>query len=257
MWTTSAPASEPIPTPADFAPYAGRVWRVVEAQHRISTNRLADNAADQALLEEMAEAAKPTMPPAARGLHYLLATPFRYGHAMPSRFRRAHERPGIFYAAEGIATAVAETAYWRLLFLSRSPEMALPRGTIEHSAYHVRVAAARALDLTRPPLSAGRLLWTDPGDPMPCQRLAATARGIETQLIRYESVRDSVHGANIALLDPAAFADREPVVWATYHFRVEGEGLSVLAAFPSAEHYRFAFADFGLASPSRPPGHVH
>ena len=72
----------------------------------------------------------PTMalPPstAARGLHYLLATPFRYGHKTSSRFRRVGQRPGIFYAAEHSATAIAETAYWRMLFFSRSPGFVPP-----------------------------------------------------------------------------------------------------------------------------------
>ena len=38
--------------------YEGTVWRVVEAQHRISTNRLAASLEDQARLEALAEGAK-------------------------------------------------------------------------------------------------------------------------------------------------------------------------------------------------------
>ena len=249
MSTTSAPTSDPVPTEADFRPYAARVWRIVEAQHRISTNRLADSLADQRLLEELAEAVKPSLPPAARGLHYLLSTPFRYGYAKASRFRRAHERPGIFYAAEAAATAVAESAYWRLLFFSRSPGTRLPRGTIEHSAYTVRLKAARALDLTAPPLDIGRPLWTDPADYGPCQRLADGARAIGAQIIRYESVRDAARRANVALLDPGCFADAEPKVVTTYHVRLDRRGLDMLAAFPSTERHRFTFADFGLRTP--------
>lgn len=250
MSTTSAPTSEPVPTPADFRPYAGKVWRIVEAQHRISTNRLADSLADQRLLEELAEEVKPSLPPAARGLHYLLSTPFRYGYAKASRFRRAHERPGIFYAAETAATAVAESAYWRLFFFSRSPGTRLPRGTIEHSAYTVRLRADRALDLTASPLDAGRAFWTDPEDYTACQKLADKARAIGTQVIRYESVRDAAHRANLALLDPAGFADAAPRVVTTYHMRLDRRGLDMLAAFPSTERHRFTFADFGLSSPA-------
>ena len=66
MSTTTAPRSEPAPTQADFRGYARKVWRLVEAQHRISTNRLAANADDQALLEQLVEEVKPTLPPAAR-----------------------------------------------------------------------------------------------------------------------------------------------------------------------------------------------
>ena len=60
MWTPSALASE-------FRSYEGRVWRVVEAQHRISTNRLADSLEAQHVLEELADKVKPLVPPAARG----------------------------------------------------------------------------------------------------------------------------------------------------------------------------------------------
>lgn len=249
MSTTSAPTSEPIPAVAGFRPYAGKVWRIVEAQHRISTNRLADNAADQRLLEELAEEVKPSLPPAARGLHYLLSTPFRYGYAKASRFRRAHERPGIFYAAESSATAVAESAYWRLLFFSRSPGAQLPRGTIEHSAYTVRLRVERAIDLTAPPLDAGSTFWTDPEDYGPCHRLAEKARAIGSQIIRYQSVRDVAHRANVALLDPAGFVDPAPKVMNTYHMRLDQRGLDILAAFPSIERHHFTFADFGLPSP--------
>jgi hypothetical protein len=250
MSTISAPTSEPVPTRGDFRPYAGKVWRIVEAQHRISTNRLADCAADQRLLEELAEEAKPSLPPAARGLHYLLSTPFRYGYAKASRFRRANARPGIFYAAENAQTAVAESAYWRLLFFSRSPGAQLPRGTIEHSGYTVRLRVDRAIDLTVPPLDAGRIAWTDREDYAPCQRLAGVARTIGTQLIRYESVRDAARRANVALIDPAGFADAVPRVMTTYHMRLDRRGLDMLAAFPSTERHRFTFADFGLAVPA-------
>ncbi|MBA2932674.1 RES family NAD+ phosphorylase [Sphingomonas sp. CGMCC 1.13654] len=243
-------ASEPVPTAADVRPYAGKVWRIVEAQHRISTNRLADDAADQRLLEDLAEEAKPSLPLAARGLDYLLSTPFRYGYAKASRFRRAYERPGIFYASEHAATAVAEAAYWRLLFFSRSPGTQLPRGTIEHSAYTVRLRVERALDLTTPPLDTGRALWTDPADYAACQQLAGEARAIGAQLIRYASVRDAVHRVNVALLDPAGFADAAPKVVTTYHMRLDRRGIDILAAFPSTERHRFAFADFGLAAPA-------
>jgi RES domain len=75
-------------------------------------SRLADSLADQSRLEELAEAAKADLPRAAWTLHDLLASPFRYGHHAPSRFRSADERPGIFYASEHEATAIAETAYW-------------------------------------------------------------------------------------------------------------------------------------------------
>ena len=54
------------------------------------------------------------------GLHPLLAAPFRYApYPKGSRFRRANQREGAFYAAESVITAVAEMAFYRFLFLFR------------------------------------------------------------------------------------------------------------------------------------------
>ena len=71
---------------------AGRCWRVVEAQHVVSTLKLVDTLAEQALLEDLLEETKPPVPPECRHLHYLLATPFRYGapyRAVPVSVERA------------------------------------------------------------------------------------------------------------------------------------------------------------------------
>ena len=246
---TSAPRSDPIPTAKDFRAYAGRIWRLVEAQHRISTNRLAANAEDQALLEALVEEVKPSLPRAARGLNYLLATPFRYGHSRASRFRRAGERPGVFYASEHVATAVAETAYWRLLFFSRSPGFSPPTGNSGHSAFSVEIAADRSLDLTAAPLSDLKALWDNSNDYSACQQFASRARAIDAQAIRYVSVRDPDHYANIALFDPAAFRQAEPRIERTWHFRYEVGRITAFAAFPSAETLTFSFEQFGLTPP--------
>lgn len=249
MSTTIAPASEITPTPADFRAYRARLWRMVEAQHRISTNRLAATSEDQALLEQLVEEVKPVLPPAARGLHYLLATPFRYGHRTASRFRRAGERPGIFYACEHVATALAEVAYWRLRFFARAPGMQPPGAVVEHSAISVPVNMARLLDLTAAPFAAQGALWCDPRDYAACQRFAGAARAIAAQGIRYASVRDPAHRANVALLDPAAFAASAPRIEQTWHLRYEGGQLTAFAAFPSNERHAFTFAQFGLTPP--------
>ncbi|TPG21764.1 RES domain-containing protein [Sphingomonas koreensis] len=246
---TSAPRSESVPTAKDFPKYAGRVWRLVEAQHRISTNRLAANAEDQALLESLVEEMKPSLPRAARGLHYLLATPFRYGHSRASRFRRAGERPGVFYASEHVATAVAETAYWRLLFFSRSPGLSPPTSNSEHSAFSAEIAIDRLIDLAAPPLSDSAVLWADPDDYAACQDFASEARAIGSQAIRYASVRDPERRANVALFDPAAFQSAEPRIEQTWHFRYEAGRITAFAAFPSVDRLTFSFEQFGLTPP--------
>lgn len=246
---TSAPRSEVVPTPADFRKYAGTVWRLVEAQHRISTNRLAADIEDQALLEALVEAVKPVMPKAARGLHYLLATPFRYGHAKASRFRRANEKLGIFYASEHAPTAVAETAYWRLLFFSRSPGFVPPTTVVEHTAFTVPIAVDRTLDLTVAPFAERANQWSGPADYDTCQDFAARARAIDAQALRYGSARDPDQRANAALFDPQAFTASVPTFEQTWQFRYEAGQITAYAAFPSNERYTFSFNEFGLSPP--------
>ena len=240
MWTSTELASE-------HRRYRGTVWRLVEAQHRISTNRLARTLEEQGVLELLAEEVKPPLPPGARHLDYLLASPFRYGHKQASRFRRADERPGIFYSSESETTAIAEAAYWRLRFFSRSPAFAPPSTTIEHSSFSVRVDSKMALDLSEPPLATDLADWTDPEDYTACQTFAAAARSAETQLLRTVSVRDP-DGYNVVIFDPAVFADRAPRHGKTWHLRLEYERLIALAAVPHEDRLEFTRAQFGLAS---------
>lgn len=239
MWTSTELASE-------HRPYRGRVWRVVEAQHRISTNRLATNLDDQHTLELLAEEVKPHIPESARHLHFLLASPFRYGHNQASRFRRAGEKPGIFYASEKENTAIAETAYWRLRFFSRSPGFTPPSTTTEYTSFTVKLDVLRGIDLTVPPFNASADLWNDHTDYSACQELAGAARDAGTQSIRTGSVRDPAHGCNIVVLDPTSFAENFPHTGNTWHMRFEAGRLLVLGAFPSNEQFAFSAATFQI-----------
>jgi hypothetical protein len=195
--------STPFVLASEVRPYRGRVIRVVEGQHQIATNRLAGNAADQALLEALADDVKPPLPEAARRLPWLLASPFRYGLGRPSRFRAADVLPGIFYAAEDVETAIAETAHWRLVAFSRSPGFLRPRTPTPMSAFSVLVATDRALDLTVGELGSGKDRWTHPTDYSATQQLAADARNIGVDAIRAPSARRR-GGINVAVLEPAA-----------------------------------------------------
>lgn len=239
MWTSTALASE-------HRRYAGEVWRVVEAQHRISTNRLAASADEQSLLEDLVEQIKPRLPEAARHLDYLLAAPFRYGHNQASRFRKANERPGIFYSSESEATAISEAAYWKLRFFSRSPGFEPPSTTSEHTSFRASVATEHAIDLTHPPFDKQASDWIDPMDYTACQELASAARGAKTAIIRTQSARVALGGCNIVVLEPAAFARRSPKLGKTWHFRFQEGRLLTLAALPSMERFEFTAKVFGL-----------
>lgn len=234
------------PSQSDFVSYQGEVFRLVEAQHRISTSRLTDSLAEEERLEKLIEQAKPPLPEKARGLHYLLATPFRYGHLSASRFRKAGERPGIFYASETSKTCIVEMAYWRLRFFAASPDAQLPVTTTEYLMFRIGLAAERAADLMRPPFAGKRSKWVDKHSWDACQAFAALARGIDTQLIRYESARDDEGGVNIALFDPDCFSAPVPSSAGTWHFRFQGGRLVVIGAAPSNDRYAFEFGQFGL-----------
>ncbi|PHQ98025.1 MAG: hypothetical protein COB40_01880 [Marinosulfonomonas sp.] len=70
-------------------PYIGRVWRIVEGQHLMSTMALVDSLQEQRLLEDILERSKPAVPTECQHLHYLMAAPFRFGlYPVDSQFRR-------------------------------------------------------------------------------------------------------------------------------------------------------------------------
>jgi hypothetical protein len=201
-WTPTALASE-------ARPWAGRAWRMVEAQHVVATMKLVDGADEQALLEDMLDGAKPPLPRAAHGLHYLLATPFRYP-PLPrgSRFRAAGE-PGVFYGAEEVRTAAAELGYWRWRFLKDAPDLSrLP--PVAHTAFRASARTDAALDLRVPPLDRDAGAWTDPDSYAATQALARAAREAKVEAIVYASVRDAERGMCVALLAPTAFAAKAP-----------------------------------------------
>ena len=211
---------------------SGSCWRVVEAQHVVSTMALVDTLEEQALLEQVLDDSKPRVPAECRDLHYLLFTPFRYGAPYPrgSRFRRAGLTPGVFYASLQAATAVAEMAFWRLLFYAESPETPWPANPGEYTAFSVRYSAGKALDLSRPALNRDADAWTHPTDYLPCQALADNAREADVLAIRYQSARAA--GRNVALLSCEAFASRAPVERQGWRIDVGAMGVRAICNFP-------------------------
>jgi hypothetical protein len=198
---------------------------VVEAQHRISTMKLVDAPEEQALLEQLVESSKPPIPPEAEGLHYLLYTPFRYGpYPHGSRFRRAGLSEGVFYAAQVVDTAIAETVFHRLLFFAESPGLPFPKNPAEFTAFSVRLAAERAADLTRAPFAANERVWMHAQNYAPCQFFADRCRDAGLQAIAYAAVRDPQHRPAYAVLTPLAFASPRPGKYQSWHIRIGPEG---------------------------------
>jgi hypothetical protein len=228
IWTHAALSS-------DARALEGTCWRLVEAQHGISTLKLVgDSVAEQELLEDLIETTKPPLPPECRGLDYLLSTPFRYGAAYPagSRFRRAGLTEGVFYGSEQPVTAVAEMAFYRLLFFAESPATPWPQNPAQYTAFSVQYATKKAIDLTRPKYAADRALWMHVTDYQHCQAFADTARTGKVEIIRYASVRDPGGGMNLALLTCRAFAKRKPGARQTWHIRLNNAGAHAICEAP-------------------------
>ena len=242
-WTAAALSSESVRL-------EGKAWRLVEAQHRVSTLKLVDTLEEQALLEDLIEETKPAIPVECRHLDNLLATPYRSGSVYPqgSRFRRAGRTLGVFYASEAVATAVAEMAFYRLLFFADSPDTPWPRDAAEYTAFSAAIRTERAIDLTRPPLSKDAKHWTAFSDYEACQALADAAREAEFHAIRYQSVRDPAKRANVAVLSCVAFAKPRPIDRQTWRIRLSASGVQALCEFP---RQRVGFGRTDLAGDPR------
>jgi len=191
--------------------YAGEPWRVVEAQHRISTRKLVDSDEEQVLLEQLLDNVKPPVPtdPGLGRLHYLLSTPFRYPPLLHgSRFGARSER-SLFYGSEDLPTAFAEVAYYRLLFLKHSAADLSPL-QVELTAFRVPVASGRAIDLTVSPFDAFRRSLISRSSYRVTQALGRDMRAADVQLFRYESARNRHRGVNVGIYTASVFRAKRP-----------------------------------------------
>ncbi|MDV7269425.1 RES family NAD+ phosphorylase [Thioclava sp. A2] len=239
IWTPDALRSE-------TGPLEGVAWRLVEAQHQVSTLKLVDTLGEQDVLEAILEETKPPVPPECRHLDYLLSTPFRYRpYPYGSRFRRAGMTPGVWYGAGKPETAVAEMVFYRFLFYAESPTTPFPDGVAEYTAFAVDLVCPVALDLTTGALKQDAARWRHPTDYGACQSLADAAREIGVEAIRYASVRDPAGAANVAVLTCRAFQSPAPVSLQTWRIRINRTGAQAIREYPrlGVEFPPGAFAD--------------
>jgi hypothetical protein len=187
---------------------------VVEGQHQISTRKLVESDAEQALLEEMIDAVKP--PDATGGrLHYLLSTPFRYPPLRHgSRFGARHER-GVWYGSETIAGAFAEVAYYRLLFIEGT-DANLDGVETALTAFRARARTERGADLTKGCFARFASELASPVSYEATQAVGAEMRGVGVQICRYASAR-APGAENVGVLDPAAFGRARPYGLEAWH----------------------------------------
>lgn len=200
-------------------------WRVVEAQHQVSTRKLVDSAEEQALLEELIDSVKP--PDVTKGrLHYLLFTPFRYP-PLPhgSRFGRRTER-GIWYGSVELRTAFAEVSYYRLLFLDGT-HASLGTVTTALTAFTAEIRTPRGINLVMSPFDAYRRDIASPTSYQSSQPLGAAMRDAGVEAFRYPSARDAEGGVNVAAFIPSVFGKSKPKALETWHCAASRDGVDV------------------------------
>lgn len=214
-------------------PISAKCWRMVEAQHHASTMKVTDTLEEQEILERIVEETKPPVPPGCEGLDFLLMTPFRYSATNPngSRFRRPNAAVGVFYAAQHPGTAIAEMAFYRLLFFAESPATPWPQNPGEYTGFAVEVAADRTLSLTTEPFAGNDKLY-HLSDYSHAQALADSARQAGIQILSYASVRDPERRINFAILAPEAFAKPEPVDRQSWKLHLDSNGARAVCEAP-------------------------
>lgn len=249
IWTRCAGAAE-------IRPLALRAHRCVEAQHRVATRKLVDSREEQELLEQLIDAHKPPWPAHASdpALHYLLRTSFRYPPLRHgSRFGTRGE-PALWYGAEALHTAFAESAYYRLVFLDGTAA-ALERVEAEVTTFHVPVRTDAGIDLAAAPFLAHEAAISSPVSYAAAQELGRAMRAAGVLAFRYLSARDPQHGVNVGVFEPRAFAAPRPAGLSTWHCTSSRSGVEFVRKdfFRSGAHAfpRSAFeVDGRLPSPA-------
>lgn len=218
---------------SDARPVSETCWRVIEAQHLVSTMKLTDTLEDQQILENLIEETKPPIPEECRHLDFLLFTPFRYSAANPrgSRFRRPFAARGVFYAAQHPETAIAETVFYRTLFYAESPGTPWPANPGEFTAFAVGFSSPVSIDIATGPLSSDVGLYhlSDYGI---SQQFSEDVRAAGLEVITYRSVRDAARRNNFALLTCSVFTDVAPTNRRSWKIHLDANGARAICETP-------------------------
>jgi RES domain len=192
------------------APLTGTLLRIVESQHDVATLALVSTLAEQAELERLLERSKPSLPPETDGLHYLLATPFRYPPLRHGSRFGARFEPALLYGSKRRATVLAEAAYYRFLFWYGMQAPPPGRLVTTHCLFSARYRTAFGLALHAPPFDTYRAELTSPNNYRATQRLGTRMRAAGVAAFEFASARDRAGGLNVALFTPRALTSRRP-----------------------------------------------
>ncbi len=225
---------------------SGVLLRLVESQEQVATNQLVSSLDRQAVLEEMLEATKPRLRSGTEGMHYLLATPFRYPPLKHgSRFGK-HSEASLFYGALETGTVLAETAYYRFLFWYGMVTPPASKLVTQHTLFGAEYRTDKGLRLQGLPFSAQRDALTSPSDYRASQSLGAEMRTAGVEAFEFVSARDPDAGINVALFTPTALSGNAPVFQEAWLCELTGELVRFHAAH-SHTLYTFAIDTFLVA----------
>lgn len=209
----------------------------------MATAKLTSSLADQALLEDLLEAAKPPLPDAAEKRHWLISTPFRYPPLRyGSRFGRRHER-AIFYGSRRRRTVLAEIAYYRYVFVAGSEADLLPLKS-QFTLFQAEYQSRQGIDLTQPPFARYRELLAAADRYQASQTLGSRMREAGVAVFRYFSARRP-GAVNIGIFTPRAIRSSQPIDAQTWTLLTEASAVTAFRDphFAGAAH-EFSYQGF-------------
>lgn len=218
-------------------------YRIVESQEQIATANLVDTLEEQAVLEGLLEQTKPPQPTKTHK-HYLLTTPFRYPPLKHgSRFGTRSKR-SLFYASMTVATALAETAYYRFVFLDGMEAPWNGRLLTEHSSFLTRVATVRGVELNQPPFSQFEHVLASPSDYIATQVLGQRMRDADIGAFHFKSARDLKGGVNAGVFQVGSIRSKLPQNMQQWLCATTGDEIVLQQSRYRNNIFRFSFTEF-------------
>lgn len=206
--------------------YSDKVWRMVETQETAATLKLVDSMEEQSVLEQLLDEVKPPYRSGTEDMHYLLKTAFRYPPLKYGSRFGTRLMPSFFYASEEFETVLAETAYYRFVFL-HDMQQAYDHGfDSNHSMFSVTLKSTTCLDLCTESYKPIASEIAAPQGYAVCQAIgdwAVNQAGAE--LIRYPSARRQ-NAVNIAVAEPSSIRSKAPNTRQAWLCRTSEEKIS-------------------------------
>jgi len=195
---------------ATLVSYTAMIWRMVEDQENVATLNIVDTMEEQALLEALLDGVKPPYRDGTQGMHYLFKTAFRYPPLRHGSRFGTRLMPSYFYACEKTVTVLAETAYYRFVFMHDMEEAYEKEIDSSHTMFSATISAKRCLDLGSQEYQTCRMELTHPSQYQFTQQVGRWAvEERDAQVIRAESARLNGH-YNLAIADPTVIRSSSP-----------------------------------------------